>query len=890
VRATLAWFRGLTFITLALGAGWGSVTLRAGESVAGAGEVDYLRDVKPILTRRCVACHGVLKQKAGLRLDTAARVLRGSDVGPVVVGGSVEESLLIDAVTGDAGFRMPPEGLGEPVPEADVAVLRAWVAAGAKAPATEPEPADPRHHWAFRPPVRPHLPTARDASRYWVRNPVDAFLAAGHEARGLTPAPPTDRATLLRRVSVDLTGLAPSPEELRAFLADPSDDAYEKAVDRMLASPRYGERWGRHWLDVWRYSDWDGFGAEVRESQPHIWRWRDWVVSSLNADKGYDRMVVEMLAADEAAPGDERALPATGLLARNWYKFSRNVWLDNIVEHTAKSLLGLTFNCARCHDHKYDPISQRDYYRLRAFFEPHEIRTDALPGQPDTKKDGLVHVFDAKADAPTYLFRRGDEKDPDKDHPLSPGLPALFGPKAVAVRPVELPTEASHPGLRKFVADEAIARARAEVAAKEGALSKAKEKSKAAPVEKDKEAQPAPEVVHAEKLLAGARADLIATEARVAADRARFADPPSPDAELLARLAAMAERRAVRFKTGEAMARAKDALTAAQAALKAKPNDAAAKKAVADAEKRKNDALMAFEAAVKADDKDDSAYTPLGPSYPATSTGRRLALARWVVARDNPLAARVAVNHVWMRHFGAPLVPTVTDFGLNGKPPTHPELLDWLAVEFMERGWRLKALHRLIVTSSAYRMRSTPDDDSAGAANRSADPGNQYLWRMNPRRMEAEAVRDNVLAAAGSLLTAMGGPDLDPSLGLTDSRRSLYFRHAKEKRVTFLRLFDSPSVTSCYRRSESVVPQQALALANSRLAREQARVLANKLAAGAVDDREFIDAAFLRILGRGPTPAERTECARYLKADGTPTARESLVHVLFNHNDFVTVR
>jgi hypothetical protein len=842
---------------------------------------DYQRDVRPILNRRCIACHGALKQKAGLRLDTAARLLRGGESGPAVEPGKSGESLIIEAVSGTEGWRMPPEGEGEPLSPAEIAGITAWIDAGAKAP-LEPDPPDPRAHWAFRAPRRPEVPQVRDMA--WVRNPIDAFLARGHETHGLQPSPPAEKAVLLRRVYLDLTGLAPSPAELRAFLDDRSALAYEQVVDRLLASPQYGERWGRHWMDVWRYSDWDGFGAEVRESQPHIWHWRDWIVESLNSDKGYDRMIVEMLAADEAAPGDEQALRATGYLVRNWYKFNRNAWLDNIIEHTSKAFLGITLNCARCHDHKYDPIAQRDYYRFRAFFEPHDIRTDRVPGQPDAAKDGLPHVYDAKSDAPTYVFERGNEKEPDKSKSLAPGLPAVLARGDLTIHPVALPAEVIYPGLRQFVQDETVSRARSEF-----------EKARAA-LEKSKGQPGAP---LAEKGLAAAHVGLTSAEARVAADKARFARPARADADLLARLAAVSERQAAFLAAEAEIARAESAMAAAREALKAKPADAAAKKTATESENQRTAAQKALDAARAALAKTDAAYTPLSPAYPATSTGRRLALARWIAARDNPLTARVAVNHVWMRHFGAPLVPTVSDYGLNGKPPTHPELLDWLAAEFMDRGWSLKALHRLIVSSSGYRMRST--GETASEANLAGDPVNRYYWRMNPRRMEAEAVRDNVLAAAGSLEFGMGGPDLDPETGQTSGRRSLYFRHANEKRVTFLKMFDSPNVTSCYRRSESVVPQQALALANSKLALEQAKRLAaslekeaNMSANGhsATNDR-FIDAAFARVLGREPTREEHGECSRFLAAQArlpAGRARADLVHVLFNHNDFVTVR
>ncbi|GAC1474830.1 MAG: DUF1553 domain-containing protein [Isosphaeraceae bacterium] len=848
--------------------------------------IDYVRDVKPILNRRCVACHGALQQKSRLRLDTAARAVQGGVGGPAIVPGKSDESPLIDAVTGADGLRMPPEAEGEPLQPHEIRLLKAWIDAGASAP-NEPDPPDPRAHWAFQPPTSPTLPAVKNQD--WVVNPIDAFLAASHEAHALRPSPPAEKSVLVRRVFLDLIGLAPSPSELKSFLVDPSPGAYEKLVDRLLASPQHGERWGRHWMDVWRYSDWDGFGAEVRESQPHIWHWRDWIIESLNADKGYDRMVVEMLAADEAAPGDLSSLRATGYLARSWYKFSRNVWLDSIVEHTSKAFLGLTLNCARCHDHKYDPLAQRDYYRFRAVFEPHEIRTERLPGQADLAKDGIPRVYDARLDATTYLFLRGDEKQPEKNRPLSPGVPPVLGGKGYSVQPVVLPEEATDPGRRPFVRVEMLVLAKKEVEAKR--------------VELAKVAKGLPGLALAETGLAAARANLTAAEARIAADDAKHTRPAASSADLLARLAALAERQAWFLKAEERHGLAEYSLANAR---KARPENDTTKQALAVAEKEQAESRKALDEARASLAKADGAYTPLGESYPPTSSGRRLALARWIVARENPLAARVAVNHVWMRHFGTPLVPTVTDFGLNGKSSTHPQLLDWLAVEFMNRGWSLKTLHRLIVTSNAYRMQSFNGAESA--SNLAADPANRFFWRMNPHRLEAEAVRDNVLAAAGSLDLVMGGPDLDPLTGELSGRRSLYFRHAKEKGMTFLKQFDAPNVTACYRRSESVMPQQALALANSKLTLDQARNLSRDLTREVGDsvdaNDEFVRTAFLRVLGREPTQEEQTACEHYLlaqtlrRAGQSPSAsgpvrrqaRADLVHVLFNHNDFLTVR
>ncbi|MFI5456343.1 MAG: DUF1553 domain-containing protein [Isosphaerales bacterium] len=884
--------------------------------------VDYSRDVKPILSKRCYDCHGALKHKAGLRLDTAALMRKGGDSGPAVEPGQSDESLIVDAVTGRDGWRMPPESEGSPLSDQDIAKLKAWIDQGAKAPSGERPQPDPRDHWAFRTPRRPEVPspTALGPRACQVSNPIDAFLAAEHVKHGLQPRPAADAATLIRRVTIDLTGLVPGPDEVRAFLADPSDRAYEALVDRLLASPQYGERWGRHWMDVWRYSDWDGFGAEVRESQPHIWRWRDWIVESLNRDMPYDRMIVAMLAADEAEPCDTGSLRATGFLVRNWYKFNRNVWLEDAVEHTAKAFLGMTLNCAKCHDHKYDPIPQTDYYAFRAFFEPHTVRTDRLPGQADITKAGLVRTFDGQPATPTFLFQRGDEKHPVKDKPLAPSVPKILQLQAKLgpISPRPLPAEAFYPGLTSFVRDEAVAQAKRVILAQKAALI-AGERALADARDATTALKAQYAVALAKKGVRAAEADLAALNARIAADTARYARPPRPDAATKSRAAARLDRQRALLQAEAAVLTAEMAHYEAVNAAPKLPGDAKANPAAKDASAKLDKAREAALAARKAATDDSPNYPPLTPIYPAVSTGRRLALAHWITDPDNPLTARVAVNQIWMRHFGTPLVPSVFDFGRNGTPPAIPALLDWLAVQLRDEGWHMKPIHRLIVTSAAYRMQSTtggPNDP-----NLTRDPANTYYWRMNPKRMEAEAVRDNVLYVAGSLDQTHGGPDIDPEAGLKSPRRSLYFRHAKEKRVTFLRLFDSPNVLSCYRRSESVAPQQALALANSSLCREQARLLAKRLVQqlprrpSPSNEDAFVTAAFERVLGRSPAPEEKTTCADFLgtqarqladrsrmtpfstgpastvppAADPAQRAREDLVHVLLNHNDFVTI-
>ncbi|MEX0702761.1 MAG: DUF1553 domain-containing protein, partial [Planctomycetales bacterium] len=874
-------------------------------------KVDYIEHVKPLLASRCTTCHGALRQKGGLRLDAASLIRQGGDSGPAIVPGKIDESLLVDYVTPDADgdAYMPEEG--DPLKPEEIALLKKWIAGGAPAPANEVIAEDPRNYWAFRKPVRPPVPASdSDAPSVRVapervRNPIDAFLAARHDKLGLVPQPEAPKHVLLRRAYLDLIGLPPTPEEVAAFLADESPDAYEKVVDRLLASPRHGERWGRHWMDVWRYSDWYGYRNELRSSVKHIWQWRDWIIESLNEDKPYDRMIVEMLAADEAAPADGDALRATGFLARHYYKFNRNVWMDDAVEHTSKAFLGLTLNCAKCHDHMYDPLSQRDYYAMRAVFEPYNTRHDPVPGETDVNVLGLPVAYDATLDAKTYVFARGDEKKPDKDHPVGPAIPSLFEEMAFDVQPVELPPAAWYPGLRPHVQRNALDAARADVEKRRHELAAAENAIPPARAALDKIAQAKPQAasgppvppdavalaaVHgavadaesardvAAKQLAAAEARLGFTARRIAADDARYAEPLAENADEAAKVAAGAQRAAAALDAEAALLQAELADRQAGRNAAAKPADQKLVQAATATTKALDAARKGLEKARAELEKTDGQYAALTPTYPKTSTGRRLALARWIANRDNPLTARVAVNHIWMRHMGAPLVPTVFEFGLNGKEPTHPELLDWLAVEFMESGWSMKRLHRLIVTSNAYRMTSSARD--AAPQNLERDRDNAQYWRMNSRRMEGEIVRDSVLAVAGSLDTTMGGPDLDQNAGLTTYRRSIYYRHAAEKYMTFLQLFDAANVNECYRRSETIVPQQALALVNSQLSIEQSRKLAQRIMeelaqrpgrserpgrlAGPDDSGEsdatetaYVEALFQHVLCRPPNDEER---------------------------------
>ena len=1090
--------------------------------------VDYVRDVSPILRSRCATCHNAAEAGGELRLDTAAEVMKGGQNGVAILPGNSGESRLLQAVLQTGELKMPPPDEAKPLEEAQIAILRRWIDEGAVVPAHEL----PMIHWAFQKPVRPVVPlvSAADISAEKSSsaqtseiNPIDSFIAQRHFQQQLKPLPVASTDVQLRRVYLDLIGLPPTPAQLQAFLNDRSPTAWGKVVDELLASPHYGERWGRHWMDVWRYSDWDGYGAEVRESKPHIWRWRDWIIESLNDDKPYDRMIIEMLAADEIAPHDAQAIRATGFLVRNWYLFNRNTWIDNTVEHTGKAFMGITLNCARCHDHMYDPISQAEYYQFRAFFEPHDIRTDRLPGQSDVSKDGLVRVFDANAGAATLLFIRGDEKNPLKDKPLLAQGPAALGSSQLAIHQVELPPTAYYPGLQSFVAAETLRSAEVEsensaaallisqqaVATAQAQLLAFQQATATTPVSAPfltddfsaarpniwgvgmgnwqyqdgrlsqldsadtmcsmKTQEPHPSnfmarlkfrptggdvyksvgisfdasddqnfsFVYASagsskvqvaqringvdqyppdaakdilvdlnrdhELLVTVRgtqvevtfnseavltyvlpnrrpaqgqfhiwtydataeflsleimsdailseADLLAavqgaestakvsgnkmtvasaaldfTKMRIAADQANYAMPPAANSKELSLAAGKAERTLAVHQEELKLLTAEQILMIAKAALPVDGSllDEPKRKAVADAEAAVTAARTAFETAQKAATELVETYTKLTAVYPTTSTGRRLALAQWIASRNNPLTARVAINHIWLRHFHQPLVSTVFDFGMNGKPSIHPELLDWLATELMDNGWKMKPLHRLMVTSNAYRRASSPSAEARAMAsgNTVLDPGNLQLWRQNSYRMEAEVVRDATLHVAGMLDKTMFGPDLDPDAGLTLGRRSVYFRTSKEKKMTFLSTFDSPNPVECYQRAESISPQQSLAMSNNPLTLAQSRTVAAKLSAQiALEPSEntvtqFVTLAFRHVLTRDPSVAELTECTGFIQqqsarfavpgsltvfAGGTENsvkpsgeasqrARENLIHVLFNHNDFVTVR
>ena len=771
---------------------------------------------------------------------------------------------------------------------------------------------DPKSWWSYQQIRRPPVPSIPDEN--WCHNEIDRFVAAARTARGFPHVAEATREVWLRRVFLDLTGLPPTRQEQQRFLSDESPSAYEVVVDELLSRPQYGERWGRHWMDIWRYSDWYGSRGinEIRYSQRHIWRWRDWIVSSLNDDRGYDQMIREMLAADEIAGDDPGVLPATGFLGRNWYKFDRNAWLFETVERTGEAFLGLTFRCCRCHDHKFDPISQKEYYRFRAFFEPHDVRIDPVSALTETQKDatlgqvlndGIASVYDRTPNAPTYRFERGDGRYPDKSVLLIPGVPAALG-GSVSVQTVDLPVEAWYPMLRPGVRESIIVKADAVVSAAAKKLCEARSTVEAvnAP-QQQKTAEP---TIDQEKQRQGAEHAVAVAEAefKLAECQAVWTgNRLRADVEAYIRHNTQVAVRYDRAARAEKLKR--DVLSARLDVLKV----------VKGTEEEREAAEIRLNAAVEAANNPaaQSEAAPIGKQYPETSTGRRRALAEWIVSGENPRTARVAANHIWNRHFGQPLVATTENFGLNGHKPTHPRLLDWLASELIACGWKMKPLHRQLVLSATYRMATAATSGSPDEFARAAqlDGNNRFLRRMNSRNMEAELVRDSALYLADRLDMTIGGSEIPETDGEKTLRRSLYFRNTPNEKMLMLEVFDVADPNACYRRKESIVPAQSLAMMNSGLIQDTARILARQLSG----EHDFVSAAFETVLARNPTTSESKRCREFLQTHaerflqdpgpvfqegGTATlapatdpvvrAKENLIHVLFLHNDFVTIR
>jgi len=981
-------------------------------------DAHFEKSVRPVLVEKCVSCHGPDKQKGGLRVDSRAALLAGGDRGPALVPGDPGKSLLLHALAHDGELRMPPK---DKLPAAAVAAVAAWVKAGAPWPdsapaATAPKAAGPRPitaeeraFWAFQPVRRPQVPGDRNQE---TPNPIDAFLLAKLRENGLSFAPPADRRLLLRRVTFDLTGLPPTPAETDTFLRDPAADAYERVVERLLASPAYGEKWGRRWLDVARYADSNGMDENL--AYVNAWRYRDWVIRSLNADKPYDRFVREQIAGDLVAGGTdaERAdqLTATGflvvgpkMLAEDDPMKMRMDIVDEQLDTLGQAFLGLTLGCARCHDHKFDPIRAEDYYALAGVFSStktmrnhtvvaawserpigsaasaaalaaHEKTVAAARAEVKAadatlkaavatrltdehkraaeyaaaaaevmrRSGSLKLVADLTKDAPAgtvrieaEAFARGNVLKLTDGYGAGVGVVINAGPLPnVAEYDVEVPAAGTYQlAVRYAAADPRPVRVTVGGRLLAGAACGGKTGSW----------NPDTQTWHAEAVVA-----LPAGKAVVRFERAgpfphldKFALlPMTPEQVAAVPLSveqAAADRKllasVLRQWVEDAKAKGNDSFRAspaveAEAAPAAKREATRLREALAAAEKARPpvDEAMAVEDAkgenlrvhLRGNHLTLGAEVPrrvpqvFGDAAPPIGADRsgRLELADWLTRPTNPLTARVMVNRLWAGHFGAGLVRTPDNFGRLGERPTHPELLDWLAAEFVEKGWSLKHVHRLMVTSAAYRSASQAD-----AAAVRLDPENRLLSRFPRRRLDAEEVRDGMLAVSGLLDRTIGGSLLKatPRQYVTSTASRNYESYDLPRRTVYLPVvrsavydvlqtldFPDPSVPAG-QRPTTVVPTQALFMLNGTLVDRAAEAFARSVLAASGDDPARVAEAYRRAFGRAPTTAELDRVATYLTrseaaadaalapADRRVRAWRGLCRVLLASNEFVFV-
>jgi hypothetical protein len=830
----------------------------------------FERDIVPILVAHCQKCHGAQPRKAGLDLRSVATMLSGGSAGPVIVKGAADKSLLYEQVVKQV---MPP-GKAAKLSEVQIETLRNWINAGALTQKPEESTVEritdkDRQFWSFKPPTRPALPRVRHGNR--VRTPIDAFVLAKLETKGLSFAPDADPATLARRLFLDLLGLPPTPEQVDAFLSDRRPDAYERLVDRLLSSPHYGERWGRHWLDAAGYADTVGGDNDPGQVflRENMWRYRDYVVNSLNADKPFDQFLMEQLAGDEmddwlttprAPPTMREHLIATGFLRTSVdhttedelnRPFERYQVLHDTIENLSSNLIGLTVACARCHDHKFDPIPQVEYYRMLACLKP-SFNPEAWIQPQHHHTYDVTEPERGKIDAANdELSRRivdANQRIADFHHAAER---RLFAAKLAKV-PAVLRSD-----LRAALAADCAARSEVQkyLVSKLGPLVQSSP---------DEVAQALTSAARSEvKVLTQRIADLKGRrqtygKVQAAWEPGRGACPPT-----------------YLFRRGNHLTPGPEVQPGVFSVL-----------------------------------CDSKAFPMLPPlASGVKSSGRRTAWARWLTRPDHPLTARVFVNRVWQHHFGEGIVTTPDNFGRLGARPSHPELLDWLAVEFVQSGWSTKALHRLVVTSTVYRQASRRGAAAAGEADpEMIDPGNQLLWRMRLRRVESEVVRDSVLAVSGALDPSLGGapvpiePQADGRVVVDGKhlpsatapwRRSLYLLCRRNYNVSLLNVFDQPVMaTNCTRRISSAVPLQSLTLLNDAFMLEQAGRFAARVATAAgpgIAGR--IELAFRLALARRPSFSEVTASRtflsklvqRYVEANVAPVEAEQKALVRFCH-------
>ncbi|MCS7025371.1 MAG: PSD1 and planctomycete cytochrome C domain-containing protein [Bryobacteraceae bacterium] len=808
------------------------------------GVEDSPRQVSEILAANCLTCHGEKIKMSGLDLRTRESMLKGGHKGPAIVPGDPNRSPLFRHASGLDQPVMPP---GKKLQSWQLTVLSRWIATGApldkpiaassdlsqsmaaleERPITEEE----RQFWSFLPVKRVTPPVP--ANRAWVKNPIDSFLLKAMEEKNLRPSAETNKRSLVRRAYLDLWGLPPTPAQVQEFLGDSRPDAFERLIDKLLDSPHYGERWARHWLDLARYADSGGF--EYDRDRPHAWRYRDWVIRAFTNDLPYDEFARLQIAGDEIAPGDPDALIATGFLrhgpeANIKTELTRMDELDDILSTTTSVFLGMTVGCARCHNHKFDPIPQKDYYRMQAVFfsTKHEDvplvpREEVERHKAENKRiDALVQPFKQQREELEKPYRekliaaeRAKLPDYIQEALRTPPEKRTEGQK-LNVRQVEK--------TRNFTDEDVIASMSLEDRARHDELSKK--------IQELEKLRPAP----------------------LPSAMAIGEDGPEP-------LPSYFLHRGSPDSKGSLMRPGVLSVICRQE--------------------------LVF------------------PSAPATakSSLRRKTFAEWLTSPENPLFARVMVNRIWQHHFGEGLVRTPSNFGKTGERPTHPELLDWLASEFVARKFSMKQMHRLIMTSNAYRMSS---DDVA--ASRAVDPDNRLLWRMPRQRLEGEIIRDSILAVSGALDRKVGGPGvhpyIDPALWQGSSgrtwpgkqdhdpttwRRSIYVFSKRSIPLPLLEVFDKPdTISSCARRNRSTIAPQALILMNNQFIHLQAEQFAKRLKREAgLDPAKQVELAFELAYARPPSSKEKQWALEFLAAG--PEALVDFCQALFNSNEFVYI-
>ena len=915
-----------------------SLNLCYADDLTDAEKVEFFNSqVKPILQQNCFQCHGGGDEvEGGLQLTSREQMLEGGNYGPAVSLESPADSFLLEMIGyGQETAQMPPDGR---LDDTSLEILAKWINIGLPYPVqdsdSQPDAKPATDYWAYRPLKRPQVPSVNASD--WINNPIDAFILAKLEVHGLTPAAPANKLTLIRRIYYDLTGLPPSPEAVEAFLNNTAPNAYEKLVDKLLKSPRYGEKWGRHWLDLVRYAETNGY--ENDSDKPYMWRYRDYVINAFNKDKPYDEFIKEQLAGDELDTVTTETIIATGYHRLGVWddgpadrKLARYDYLDDIVSTTGQVLLGMTIGCARCHDHKIDPISTRDYYSLLAFFH------DITPNNRGPLTDIGTPEQQAERDRQLTEKRLAEEKLQDKLYPIQETIKielAKIHTEAIAdnipVSPIrELTYRSYRETFERFPNDFDVLEP-----ASEGrlfnnlfSLEPASRKENIGLVFEGTLQVPEDTtytfhinlqgscrlILNGYKVaeLIGARDIEVALTMGEVSMRLEYfnKDVDKPQLEVSwsgtnFEKQPLSTNATVNF--GELL-KTHAELIETNASLKTLVDQQKELKKQRD-QRRRQRVPYEHQALAVSEGKQTPTHIlrrgnphlvgrEVKPAFPevlnpstvdvppvpegAKSSGKRRVFAEWVASPDNPLMARVIVNRIWQHHFGRGIVRSTNDFGQFGTPPTHPELLDWLASEFIASGWRLKAMHKLMMTSNAYRMSAQSNPKCV-----QQDANNDLFWRFDMRRLTAEEIRDTVLWITGKLNFKMGGPSVFPELPeevlATSSRprsvwgqsppeeanrRSVYVKVKRSLLVPILNQYDQADTdSSCPVRFSTTVPTQSLTMLNGKFINDQALAFANRMRwEGGVTVEDRVRFGLRLVLCREPEPVEMQQALTFMQ-------------------------